>query len=90
MLLEYIVLENYNQTIQLAETIVTDKVVNDPFDNMESVITTHYQSLYLHLKALSKYFLIRNDLNRSRRLINLANQLADVLNQSTEVRFRKT
>lgn len=78
------------ETMNLTETVLSDKRITDVYDDMENVITTHYQSLYLHLKALSKYYTIRNDNNKARRIMTLASELASVLDQTKgEVRFRK-
>lgn len=73
----------------LIESIYTDKRVNDVYSDMDAIIKTHYQSLYLHIKALSQYYSIRNDTNKARRLMSLANELTAALDQRQEVIFRK-
>lgn len=73
----------------MLESIQADKRINDVYSDMDAVIKTHYQSLYLHLKALSQYYTIRNDNNKARRLMTLANELTNALDQRQEVIFRK-
>lgn len=88
-LLNYIVEQNYEETIALVENLFTDKRVNDAINDEELIVTTNYQSLYLHIKALAQYYLMKKDLNRSRRLMSLASELASVMQQNTQVMFKK-
>lgn len=73
----------------LAETVMTDLRTNDFQSDFQGYIQLNYQSLYLHLKALSQLYLMKGDLNTSRRLMNFASQLATTLNQQQSFQFKK-
>lgn len=73
----------------LAETVNTDLRTKDFQDDFQGYVQLNYQSLYLHLKALSQLYLMKGDVNTSRRLMNFASQLATTLNQQQTFQFRK-
>lgn len=73
----------------LAETVMTDLRTKDFQSDFQGYIQLNYQSLYLHLKALSQLYLMKGDLNTSRRLMNFASQLATTLNQQQSFQFKK-
>lgn len=73
----------------LSETVQTDLASNNSQDNYKQVIQTSYQSLYLHLKALSNIYVLKGDVQTSRRLMNMASQLASTLNQTQQFQFKK-
>ncbi len=77
------------ETDTLSETVMTDKRILDVYSDDNEVIKLQYQSIYLHLKALSKYYLIKGNTTTSRRIMSMASELASVLNQMREVKFRK-
>lgn len=73
----------------LAETVMTDLRTKDFQNDFQGYVQLNYQSLYLHLKALSQLYLMKGDVSTSRRLINFASQLATILNQQQSFQFRK-
>lgn len=82
----------YNHFLEinmLAETVMTDLRTKDFQNDFQGYVQLNYQSLYLHLKALSQLYLMKGDVNTSRRLMNFASQLATTLNQQQSFQFRK-
>lgn len=81
--------KHFLEVNMLAETVMTDLRTKDFQDDFQANIQLHYQSLYLHLKALSQLYLMKGDINTSRRLMNFASQLATTLNQQQSFQFKK-
>ena len=82
----------YNHFLEinmLAETVMTDLRTKDFQNDFQGYVQLNYQSLYLHLKALSQLYLMKGDVSTSRRLMNFASQLATTLNQQQTFQFRK-
>jgi len=82
----------YNHFLEinmLAETVMTDLRTKDFQNDFQGYVQLNYQSLYVHLKALSQLDLMKGDVNTSRRLMNFASQLATTLNQQQTFQFRK-
>jgi len=73
----------------LSETVMTDIRNINTQDDFKQIIQTSYQSLYLHLKSLSNIYLMKGDVQTSRRLMSMASQLASALNQTQQFQFKK-
>lgn len=83
---------SYNDFLEiktLSETVLTDIRAKNTQDDFQQIIQTSYQSLYLHLKSLSNIYLLKGDVQTSRRLMSMASQLASALNQTQQFQFRK-
>lgn len=85
-MLEY---KHFVELKNLSETVNTDLRTFDNKNDFQDYIQLNYQSLYLHLKSLANLYTMKGDKNTSRRLMNMASQLATALNQQQTFQFRK-
>lgn len=85
-MLEY---KHFVELQNLSEAVFQDVRVFNNKDDFQEYIQLNYQSLYLHLKSLSNLYLMKGDKTTSRRLMNMASQLASALNQQQTFQFKK-